>query len=58
MNHAFLMKIGWKVMFDNDNLCCKVLRAKYGRGYDLLRHCSYKHHSLIWRELYLGCYYG
>ncbi|KAF7812710.1 RNA-directed DNA polymerase [Senna tora] len=32
MNNAFIMKMGWKLKTEDNNLCVKVLRGKYGRS--------------------------
>lgn len=37
MNEALLGKIGWNVIVNPNNLCSKVLTAKYRRNVDLKR---------------------
>lgn len=52
MNDAFLMKVGWKLRVQPENICSKVLSSKYGRGEDLTRFCVVKNgDSLLWKEL-------
>lgn len=52
MNDAFIMKLGWKVKTELDNLCSKVLVGKYGRGMDLRREVFVKNSdSIIWKEI-------
>jgi len=40
MNEAFLMKILWNLINNPDNLWCRVLRSKYGRGKDVVANIS------------------
>lgn len=52
MNDAFLMKIGWKIIDNLDNLCSQVLIGKYWRGKDLRREISVKESdSILWKDL-------
>lgn len=52
MNDAFLMKIGWKVIVEPNNLCSQVLRGKYVRNMDLRRGIVVKDDdSLLWKEI-------
>lgn len=51
MNDAFIMKLGWKVKTNPENLCCQVLIGKYGRGKDLKREIEVKESDfIIWKE--------
>lgn len=50
MNDAFIMKIGWKIKTNLDNICSQVLIGKYGRGKDLRREISVKDgDSCLWK---------
>lgn len=40
MNDAFIIKIGWKLKVDLDNIYSQVLIRKYGWGKDLRRDIS------------------
>lgn len=40
MNDAFIMKIGWKIKVNPDNICSQVRMGKYDRGNDLRREIS------------------
>lgn len=52
VNSVMLMKISWKVCTNDDNMCSTMLKGKYGRGVDLMRHCVAQYgDSLLWREL-------
>ncbi|KAF7842964.1 ribonuclease H [Senna tora] len=46
------MKMGWKIKNQADNLCCQVLKGKYGRGYDWRRSiCAMNLDSILWKEI-------
>ncbi|KAF7826277.1 ribonuclease H [Senna tora] len=55
MNDAFLMKLGWKLKVEPTNLCCQVLRGKYGRGWEWMRESqAHNYDSEMWRNI-IGC---
>ncbi|GLT60533.1 hypothetical protein SLA2020_332950 [Shorea laevis] len=50
-NRAFVTKLGWHILHGDSSLWCKVMRAKYLKGQNLLETTATSSASFIWRGM-------
>lgn len=53
MNKACLFNLGWKLMTNDNNVWCQIIRGKYDRGNSNLDLVSAKRHdSSLWKNVF------